>query len=333
VDIRGGRMIFRSGVRAAVFYTVLVTVLLVAAALSWLRWDARQSRDGWFAERHGQIRSAAVVPIDAGEGQAAQSVRLESDSGLEVFLRVIRDTAIDNPLPVLVVLGGHRTGSAAVELFGEVGQRAVVALDYPYHGPQRIAGTMQFAKTLPLIRQAFLDTPPAVSLVVDWLYDQPWVDRSRVLMVGASLGVPFAATAAARDERLSGLLLVHGAADNRLWLEKNIARRMDLKLLQPATATVLHWLAYGPVFDTEEHVAEMSPRPVLIVGARDDERTPVGQTEVLFDAAREPKMLRWTEGRHVEPGRSEIVDDLLRIADEELPFFELDKERSSRTGA
>jgi hypothetical protein len=59
----------------------------------------------------------------------------------------------------------------------------------------------------------------------------------------------------------------------------------------------------------------------LIVGARDDERTPEGQTRALFDAAREPKMLRWTEGRHVEPGRSDIIDDLLRIADEELPFF------------
>jgi fermentation-respiration switch protein FrsA (DUF1100 family) len=139
-------------------------------------------------------------------------------------------------------------------------------------------------------------------------------------MVGASLGVPFAATAAARDERLSGLLLVHGAADNRLWLEKNVAGRIGFEFLQPVTATLLHWLAYGPVFETMEHVAAVSPRPVLIVGARNDDRTPDGQTEALFDAAREPKILRWTAGRHVEPGRSEIIEELLRIADEELPF-------------
>jgi hypothetical protein len=48
---------------------------------------------------------------------------------------------------------------------------------------------------------------------------------------------------------------------------------------------------------------------------------PEGQTVALFDAAGEPKMLRWTEGRHVEPGRREIIDDLLRIADEEFSFF------------
>jgi len=311
----------RVSARAVLYGTALVLVFPVAAALAWLRWDAAQPREQWFVERRGQLRSVDVERLDVGKGQAGKSVRLQSDSELEVYLRVIRDDAASKPLPVLVVLGGHRTGSAAVELFGEVGERAIVALDYPYNGPQSVDGLAEFTRALPLVRQAFLDTPPAVSLVVDWLYEQPWADREQLLMVGASLGVPFAATAAAWDERLTGLLLVHGAADNRLWLEKNLGRRLDLGFLQSTTAGVLHWLAYGPVFDTRKHVAAVSPRPVLIVGASDDERMPEGQTEALFDATGEPKMLRWTHGRHVEPGRHEIIDDLLRIADEELPFF------------
>jgi dienelactone hydrolase len=314
-------MFRRVGAPAAVCCAALVLVLLVAAALAWLRWDAGQPREQWFVERRGLMRSADVEPLDVGKGQSGESVRLKSDSGLEVFLRIIRGDTGGKPLPVLLVLGGHRTGSAAVELFGEVGERAVVALDYPYDGPQSVDGLVEFTRALPLVRQAFLDTPAAVSLTVDWLYEQPWVDRDQVLMVGASLGVPFAATAAARDERLTGLLLVHGAADNRLWLEKNLQRRADLGFLQSWTAAILHWLAYGPAFDTGKHVAAVSPRPVLIIGARNDERMPEGQTVALFDAAGEPKMLRWTEGRHVEPGRREIIDDLLRIAEEELPFF------------
>ncbi|MEX2496699.1 MAG: hypothetical protein WD448_11455 [Woeseia sp.] len=307
--------------RAGFFLALMAILVAVAASLVWLRWEAGQPRERWFTERQGEVRSVSVEPVIAGQGQAAQSVQLESDSGLQIFLRVIRDTVHDEPLPVLVVLGGHRTGSAAVELFGEVGERAVVALDYPYDGPERIRGLSQFGQALPQIRQAFLDTPPAVSLVVDWLIEQPWVDRGQILMVGVSLGVPFATTAAARDERLSGLLLVHGAADNRLWLEQNLSRRLDAGFLQPALATVLHWFVYGPLFDTEEQVAAVSPRPVLVVGARDDERTPEGQTMVLFEAAREPKMLRWTEGQHVGPGRGDIIDDLLRIADDVRPFF------------
>lgn len=300
----------------------LAVFLVLFAALAWLRWDAGQPREQWFAERHGQIESAAVQAIDAGGNQEAAAVSIASDSGLAVDVRVIRDATAEEPLPVLVVLGGHRTGSSAVELFGDVGDRAVVALDYPYTGPQRIRGAGETLRAIPLIRQAFLDTPPAISLVIDWLQEQPWVDTSRIVMVGASLGVPFAATAAARDDRLSGLLLVHGAADNRLWLQENLSRRVDLHFLQPAMATLLHWVVYGPVFQTEEHVAAVSPRPVLIVGAREDERTPAGQTEVLYEAAREPKMLRWTEGQHLGPERTEIIEALLRIADEELPFLD-----------
>ncbi len=30
--------------------------------------------------------------------------------------------------------------------------------------------------------------------------------------------------------------------------------------------------------------------------------------------------LRWTDGRHIQPGRNQVVEDLLRIADEELPL-------------
>lgn len=141
-------------------------------------------------------------------------------------------------------------------------------------------------------------------------------------MAGVSLGVPFAATAAARDERLSGLLLIHGAADNRLWLELNVARRLDVEILRPLASVLLHWLAYGPVVDTRKRVAAVSSRPVVIVGARDDQRTPEHQTNRLFDAAREPKLLRWTEGGHVGPGRDDVIEALLRIADEELPFLE-----------
>jgi dienelactone hydrolase len=193
---------------------------------------------------------------------------------------------------VLLVLGGHRTGSDAVELFGNVGERAVVAVDYPYDGPEKVRGLAAIAKAVPLARQGFLDTVPAVSLVVDWLLGQPWVDPGQLMIVGAS---PFAATAAARDSRIKGAVLVHGAYDNRLWLETQVARRVDTKLMHWPLGTILYWLA-------------------------NDERTPAGQTELLFAAANEPKLLRWTGGRHIQPGRNEVIQELLRIADDELPL-------------
>ena len=308
-------------IRRVLKYLALIVVLSISLSLVWLRWESSQPRDAWWTERQGRIDAAETDVSTTEYGQQSVSVRLTSDSGLAVFFRVLRSTASPGPQPVLVVLGGHRTGSDAVELFGDVGQHAVVGVDYPYDGPQRVKGALSTAKTIPKARQAFLDTVPAVSLVVDWLVEQPWVDRDRIILIGASLGVPFATTAAGRDPRIAGLILVHGAADNRLWLQTQVERRVDTEILHYPLATVLHWLAYGPVLDTREHIARVAPRPVLIIGARDDERTPAGQTELLFEAAREPRRLRFTDGRHIQPNRPEIIAELLRVADEELAFL------------
>ncbi|MCP4301621.1 MAG: prolyl oligopeptidase family serine peptidase [Gammaproteobacteria bacterium] len=302
-------------------YFVLVVVLSITLALTWLRWESGLSRDDWFDDRQGQIETVATEESVTRYGQLSESVRLKSDAGLDVFFRVIREVKTDAPLPVLMILGGHRSGSDAVDLFGDVGNRVVIGVDYPYDGPDKVKGLMPVVRTIPLARQAFLDTTPAVSLILDWLVEQTWVDKDRIIIVGASLGVPFASTAAARDKRITGVMLVHGAADNRLWLKTQVARRIDTEFLHDPLATILHWLAYGPVLDTSKHVATISPRPVLIIGARDDERMPAGQAELLFSAAREPKRLRYTEGQHIQPNRNEIVAELWRIADEELSFL------------
>jgi len=306
-------------VRSIVSFAVIALLITAITGLTWLRWESHQPRDDWFDERRGNIEDVTVADSVTADGQLSAFVTLRSDTGLSISFRVIRYRS-DEPLPVLLVLGGHRTGSDAVDLFGNVGQRAVVALDYPYDGPEKVKGIGAVVKTIPLARQAFLDTPPAVSLVLDWLLEEPWVDSGQLMIVGASLGVPFAATAAARDARISGAILVHGAADNRLWLETQVARRIDMKFLHRPLGTILYWLAYGPALNTPQRIAQISPRPVLIIGARNDERTPAGQTELLFAAAREPKLLRWTDGRHIQPGRNQVVEDLLRIVDEELPL-------------
>ena len=302
-------------------YLLLAVVMSVTLSLTWLRWESSRPKDDWFNERHGQIETVAAEESIAKHGQVSQAVLLISDSGLKVSFRVIRTTEMDAQLPVLIILGGHRTGSNAVELFGDVGNRSIVGVDYPYDGPDSVKGAIPIARTIPLIRQAFLDTTPAVSLIVDWLVKQTWVDKKKIIIVGASLGVPFAATAASRDSRITALMLVHGAADNRLWLQAQVARRIDTEILHYPLSTILYWLAYGPVLDTGKHIATVSPRPVLIIGARDDERTPAGQAELLFDSARDPKRLRFTQGQHVQPNRQEIVAELLRIADEELSFL------------
>ncbi|MGI9270602.1 MAG: hypothetical protein ACR2QT_02410 [Woeseiaceae bacterium] len=312
---------FLQRLRPVLIYSALAVVVTAAICLAWLRWDANKSRDDWFGERHGQIETVDVDESITEDGRRGESVRLISNSGLEVTFRIVRSPDTDTPQPILMILGGHRTGGNVVDLYSGVDDRAVVGVDYPYDGPDKVKGLIPIARTIPLARQAFLDTVPALSLVLDWLAGQAWVDKNRIVLVGASLGVPFAAKAAARDKRITGLMLVHGAADNRLWAEVQVARRVDVELLHYPLSNVLNWLAYGPIFDTGANVAELSPRPVLIVGAREDERTPAGQQELLFAAAHEPKRLRYSDGKHVQPNRVDIILELQRILDEEQPFL------------
>jgi dienelactone hydrolase len=291
------------------------------AFLAWLRWESHLPRDEWFVARHGQLSDVIADRGVTPYGQLTERLTLTSSSGLQVVARLIRDEQIVGRLPVLVVLGGHRTGSDAVDLFGDVGQRPVVGVDYPYDGPEKVRGVSQSLGAIPAARQAFLDTVPGVSLVIDWLEGQPWVDPGRIFIIGGSLGVPFAVSAAAHDSRIAGAMLVHGAADNRLWLEAQLARRIDATWLHYPLSVVLHWLAYGPVHDTGRNIGKIAPRPVVVIGAREDERTPAGQTERLYELAGEPKRLRWTKGKHIEPDRAGIIAELLEIADEELAFL------------
>jgi dienelactone hydrolase len=302
-------------------YAVIALVAVIVIALAWLRWESHQPRVEYWQERHGQLVAIAAEESTTPHGQLTETLTLGSDSGLQVLTRVIRDRQTNGKLPVLIVLGGHRTGSDAVDLFGYVGERVVIGIDYPYEGPEKVKGVRQTLSTIPLARQAFRDTVPAVSLVLDWVVEQPWADADRIIVVGASLGVPFAAAAAAQDSRIRGAVLVHGAADNRLWIEAQVARRIDTGLLHYPLSVVLHWLAYGPSLDTSKHIAGIAPRPVVIIGATHDERTPAGQTELLYALAGEPKRLRFTNSAHVEPDRPEIVAVLLQMADEEMVFL------------
>ena len=301
-------------------YGLAALVIAVVLGLAWLRWESQLPREQWFKERHGNLIAAEYSVDTLSAGNLSERVTVTSDSGLKISFRVIRGEGTRLQQPILLVLGGHRTGEDAVDLFGDIGDKAVVGVDYPYDGPEKVRGLGQTVRTLPAARRAILDAIPGVSLVLDWILEQEWSESRPIVIVGASLGVPFAAVAAARDKRVSAAMLIHGAADNRAWLQAQIARRMDNRFLHRPLSTLFYWLSYPPL-DAGKHIAGIAPRPVLIIGARDDERTPAGQTELLYELAGDPKRLRWSDGLHIEPDRTDIITELLGMADAEMDFL------------
>jgi dienelactone hydrolase len=294
---------------------ILISILLVilAAAVIWL-WRIFAPEPQLFTESRGALlRADASASILERDGFVGQGVELTSDQGLVVNLRVLRPASAVARLPLVILLGGHRTGRDAVDVLGNPGGMAVAALDYPYHGPERLRGFRQIISRVPEIQRGLLDTPHAVSLALDWLVTQPWVDPSRIELMGVSLGVPFVAVAGANDQRFRRVWLVHGGFNNREWLANRLESRIENDLVRSAAAGLLHGLAHGPSFQTGQWVSKISPRPVVIIGASEDEQMPRESVEKLYDAARAPKELQWSEGGHVRPHRVEIVRQLLAM--------------------
>lgn len=295
-------------------WALAVLVLTGLALAGWWLADHSRPRHGEFIERRGALVKAETeaVSVEPG-GFTSQAVHLAADSGLRVDARVLRPAVEHGPLPVVVLLGGHRTGRDAVALVGHPGGAVMIALDYPYHGPVRIRSTASFFRGIRAIQEALLDTPPAASLALDWLATQDWADTSRAELVGVSFGAPFVTVAGALDERFRRVWIIHGGAGNRGWIEHNLGKRIPQDWLRPLAAWLVHLLIYGSTFDTEEWVARISPRPVVIIGAREDERLPEHKVEKLYAAARDPKELLWTGGGHVDPRRPDLVQALLDI--------------------
>jgi hypothetical protein len=248
-----------------------------------------------------------------GGSFTSAAVRVTADTGLSVDLRVLRPGGPVRALPLIVILGGHRTGRDAVDIVGDPGPLVVAALDYPYRGPEKPRGWRQILSTIPAVQRALLDTPPAVSLALDWLVRQPEVDPAKVEIVGVSLGVPFAAVAGALDPRFRRAWLIHGGADIRRLIEHNLRIRVPNDWLRARTADLVYLLAYGPTFEPERWVPRIAPRAVVVIGAADDERLPPDKVRRLHAVAGEPKELIWTQGSHINPDRPEVVQQLLAI--------------------
>jgi dienelactone hydrolase len=250
--------------------------------------------------RRSGLADVAEGPVVIDGNHELRDVRLRAVSGLEVELTIKRPISGDDQTrrPLAVVLGGHRRGRNAVQFIPDAGAMIVAALSYPYAGEPR-PDALKFVKDIPNIRQAFLDTPPAIMLALDYLLMQPDVDPTWIELVGVSLGGPFVTIAAALDERISRVWVVHGSAGSYGPLEVSMRREIPVPGVRHAAAALSALIINGPSMAPEHWAYRVAPRAFVMVNARSDERMPRKLVERLFDGAREPKTMVWLPGGHV----------------------------------
>ena len=291
-----------------------IAVLVAVAALVFLgfyAWHLATPQVDYLLDRRGEL-SGSQIDRSTSDLGIDERVSLASSSGLAVDLRVLRPDGAQR-LPVLLMLGGHDTGRDAVELVGTPDGVAFVALDYPYTASHRVRGFWQSVGIVDDVQRAFLDTPPALSLAMDWLLQQSWVDAARVELVGVSLGVPFAAAAGGLDDRFSRVWLMHGGGNNLEWVAHAGRKRIENEFLRRLVARGALLLVYGNSFDTLRWIRETGPRPVVLVMARDDDYVPKSAQQPLVEiAASDHVELIWTDGMHIGPERTFELQQLLQ---------------------
>jgi len=292
-----------------------ILAVLALALVLWALYLARV-QEGIFLERKGRLESVELGEPVESEGHLSRLVALRSSSGLAIQLALKRP--LEGPgaeaqlRPLIVMLGGQATGLGALRHVGATRGAIVAVLDYPYSGPRK-PSPLQFLRAIPAMRQAILDTPSALLLALDWLIEEPGVDRSRVELCGVSLGSPFACVAGALDERFTRVWSIHGAADPYAMLDHSLRSRVGWAPLRKLVALALFVLADGPSIAPERYVGRIAPRRFVMINAESDERLPRQAVLDLYAAAREPRELVWLPGAHVNPKRTEVVQQLVEM--------------------
>jgi len=131
-----------------------------------------------------------------------------------------------------------------------------------------------------------------VKAAVDWLKRERPERARHVYALGSSMGAMGLVRAAAKDPRIEAVILDSCFASAPQLVHQHAARLPGVgRLFADAglAAASLHAGRSLWELDAVEAVAEISPRPVLLIHGREDWLIPPVNMAILFDAAREPK--------------------------------------------
>lgn len=178
----------------------------------------------------------------------------------------------------------HGGGGSRIDFLGDASELAkagavALTIDSPFarsESEEVRAGAVAPDHAHELMVQNVQDLLRGLDVLVQ-RYD---VDPKRLAVVGYSMGVQQAATAAALDDRVRAVVLIAGRAHpsrtpgSPAWEEQ-----------------------FGPI-DTVNFVPDLSPATLLVQGGERDQIMPREDVEALYAAASEPKELRWYDAGH-----------------------------------
>ena len=134
--------------------------------------------------------------------------------------------------------------------------------------------------------------------VVNYLYDLRNIDSSRLFLVGFSGGAATSVYVASRDRRVSGVAACACPAHFGLLMERDkpqatIDRYRSIGIIRDGDfpKTIESWFSNLRMVQPIDHIADIAPRPLLLIHGNLDETVPISHAHELLAKAGEPKQL------------------------------------------
>ena len=138
---------------------------------------------------------------------------------------------------------------------------------------------------------------------IDYLSDLPEVDRSRLSLLGFSAGAAVSVCVAAQDNRISSVASCACPAEfdsliKNEDIESVISRFRDIGAIKDRDfpSSVDDWVDGFGLVAPIRYVADISPRPLLLVHGNEDDVVPVSHAYKLYAQAGEPKQIIIVDG-------------------------------------
>jgi dienelactone hydrolase len=241
------------------------------------------------------------IGVEESEGIRSEHLSFQSTPGEQVFANLYRSAGADyKKIPALILLhGGIAQGKDATMNLAVTFARAgwaVLAIDMKYFGERSTDLLTAFTEkekhdqlynNPPLFLDWVIQTVKDVQRSLDFLVDQVGIDSKRIGLVGVSRGAVIGAIAGGIEHRLAATVLLYGGHFDALET------------------------GHLPAACPANYIGRVSPRPLLMVNATQDTDF-IRETSVLpiFNLAKPPKKIIWTEGGHgvlTDEARSQIL--------------------------
>ena len=149
---------------------------------------------------------------------------------------------------------------------------------------------------------------------LDYLETRPEIDNRRIGLAGVSLGAIIGTVVSGVDTRIKAAVLISGGGDWGLILKTLSSRDATVGGHSTSAFKSVDWQALSVMLAPEDPLTfapHIAPRPILMLGGRQDTTiVPQAQSE-LFNAAMQPKQIIWyPQYGHVPP--PEVVDPAMQ---------------------